>query len=91
MLQDLRRYKEVRLRRSSKLGGLEEKGGLLVAFVGGYRLVEMVQLLTHEHRQKQKTLTETSDEVSTGQEVKGKLNVFIFEEREGAIVVCASK
>ena len=53
MLQDLRRYKEVRLRRFSELGGLEEKGGLLVAFVGGYRLVEMVQLLTHEHRQKQ--------------------------------------
>jgi len=35
MLQDLRRYKEVRLRRFSELGGLEEKGGLLVVFVGG--------------------------------------------------------
>jgi len=53
MLQDLRRYKEVRLRGSSELGGQEEKGRLLVAFVGEYRLVQMVQLLTHEHRQKQ--------------------------------------
>ena len=46
MLQDLRRCKEVRLRSSSKLGGAELKGRLLVAFVGGYRLVEMIQLLT---------------------------------------------
>ena len=52
MLQDLRRYKEVRLRRFSELGGLEEKGGLLVVFVGGYRLVEMIQMLTHQHRPK---------------------------------------